>query len=257
MKQIRQPLVAGNWKMNGSLTEVRSLIEGIKRGIGSGIKAEVAICPPFVYLALASEHLKGTPIKLGAQNLSPQDKGAFTGEVSGLMLKDYNCEYAIVGHSERRMLFGETDALIAEKFAQALKVGLTPILCVGELSEEREAGQTEAVVNRQVQAVLERAGVRAFNRAVVAYEPVWAIGTGRTASSEQAQEIHAFIRALIAAQNHGVAKNLRILYGGSVNIANAAGLFRMADIDGGLIGGASLEANTFLAICHAAEDPGE
>jgi triosephosphate isomerase len=257
MKQIRQPLVAGNWKMNGSLTEVRSLIEGIKRGIGSGIKAEVAVCPPFVYLALVSEHLKGTPIKLGAQNLSPQDKGAFTGEISGLMLKDYNCEYAIVGHSERRMLFGETDALIAEKFAQALKVGLTPILCVGELLEEREAGQTEAVVNRQVQAVLERAGVRAFNRAVVAYEPVWAIGTGRTASSEQAQEIHAFIRALIAAQNHGVAKNLRILYGGSVNIANAAGLFRMADIDGGLIGGASLEANTFLAICHAAEDPRE
>jgi triosephosphate isomerase (TIM) len=257
MKQIRQPLVAGNWKMNGSLTEVRSLIEGIKRGIGSGIKAEVAVCPPFVYLALVSEHLKGTPIKLGAQNLSPQDKGAFTGEVSGLMLKDYNCKYAIVGHSERRMLFGETDALIAEKFAQALKVGLTPILCVGELLEEREAGQTEAVVNRQVQAVLERAGVRAFNRAVVAYEPVWAIGTGRTASSEQAQEIHAFIRALIAPQNHGVAKNLRILYGGSVNIANAAGLFRMADIDGGLIGSASLEANTFLAICHAAEDPGE
>jgi triosephosphate isomerase (TIM) len=257
MKHMRRPLIAGNWKMNGSLAEVGPLIAGIKRGIGSGIKTEVAVCPPFVYLALVSEHLKGTPIKLGAQNLSPQDKGAFTGEVSGLMLKDYNCEYAIVGHSERRMLFGETDALIAEKFAQALKVGLTPILCVGELLEEREAGQTEAVVNRQMQAVLGRAGVRAFNRAVVAYEPVWAIGTGRTASPEQAQEIHAFIRALIAAPDQGVAKNLRILYGGSVNVANAAGLFRMPDIDGGLIGGASLEANTFLAICHAAEDPGE
>src|SRR5918992_4449140 len=171
IKHMRRPLVTGNWKMNGSLAEVGSLIAGIKRGIDSGIKAEVAVCPPFVYLALASEHLKGTPIKLGAQNLSPQDKGAFTGEVSGLMLKDYNCEYAIVGHSERRMLFGETDALIAEKFAQALKVGLTPILCVGELLEEREAGQTEAVVNRELGAESVCAGGGALNTAGVGSGP--------------------------------------------------------------------------------------
>ncbi len=256
---MRQRLVAGNWKMHGTLAELGPLVQNIKQGMVSIAKTEVAICPPFVYLAFVSEGLKGTPIRLGAQNLSHKDKGALTGEISGLMLKDYNCCYVIVGHCERRTLFGETDALVAEKFAQAIKVGLIPVLCVGELLTERDSGQTEEIVARQLQVVLDRAGAQAFGNAVVAYEPVWAIGTGRTATPEQAQEVHAFIRGFIAAHDHDrdVAKTLRILYGGSVNASNAGGLFAMADIDGGLIGGASLDADAFLAICRAAEDPME
>lgn len=250
---MRQPLVAGNWKMNGSLAELGPLLQNIRRGMVSIAKTEVAVCPPFVYLPFVSERLKGTSIRLGAQNLSQKDKGAFTGEVSGHMLRDYNCCFVIVGHSERRALFGETEGVVAEKFAQALKVGLIPILCVGESLADREAGRTEQVVTQQLQAVFDHAGVEAFESAVVAYEPVWAIGTGRTAAPDQAQEVHAFIRGLIAAHDQDIAKKLRILYGGSVTASNAQGLFAMVDIDGGLIGGASLDADAFLDICRAAE----
>jgi triosephosphate isomerase (TIM) len=251
--KMRQPLVAGNWKMNGTLAELGPLVQDIKRGLDSVSKTEVAVCPPFVYLPFVSERLKGAPIRLGAQNLSHKDKGALTGEVSGPMLKDYNCCFAIVGHSERRTLFGETDALVAEKFVQAAKVGLIPILCVGESLTDREAGRTDQVVAQQLQTIFDSAGVEALKSAVVAYEPVWAIGTGRTATPEQAQAVHAHIRGLIAARDQDIAKQLRILYGGSVTASNAKGLFAMVDVDGGLIGGASLDAHAFLAICRAAE----
>lgn len=248
---MRHSLVAGNWKMNGSLADAGSLVAGIKAGIGLAERTEVAICPPFVYLQHVKELLADTPISLGAQNLSQEDAGAFTGEVAADMLTDLGCDYVIVGHSERRALYGESDALVADKFAKALEANLKPILCVGELLEEREAGDTETVVSRQLDAVLERVGVQELGRGVVAYEPVWAIGTGKTATPEQAQEVHAFLRGQIAAQDTQVAENIRILYGGSVKGANANELFACPDIDGGLIGGASLKADEFLAICRA------
>jgi triosephosphate isomerase len=205
-----------------------------------------------VYLADVARVLKGSGVALGSQDLCAEDNGAFTGEVSGVMLKDFDCGYAIVGHSERRALFGESDELTARKFMAAQKAGLTPILCVGETLAEREAGTTPAVVSRQLKAVLDAAGIGAFARAVVAYEPVWAIGTGRTAKSDQAQEVHALIRGLLAAEDAKIAAATRLLYGGSVKAANAAELFGMPDIDGGLVGGASLDAREFLAICAAA-----
>jgi triosephosphate isomerase (TIM) len=248
----RQPLVAANWKMNGTLASIRPLIREIIDGLQQGVKAEVAICPPFVYLDELARLLKGTGIELGVQNLSQHAAGAHTGEVSAGMLKDYNCRFVIVGHSERRTHYGETDGLVAEKFTQAVKSGLAPVLCVGEYREEREADETEIVVARQLDAVVNRAGIAAFAEAVIAYEPVWAIGTGRNATPEQAQEVHAFIRLRLARHDDKVANTIRILYGGSVNAANAAELFKMADIDGGLIGGASLDANEFLAICRTA-----
>ena len=249
---MRQALVAGNWKMNSNRDGAVKLADAVLQGLDGRNGAEVLLCPPFVYLADVARALKGSGLRLGAQDLCAEDNGAFTGEVSGAMLKDFDCRYAIVGHSERRALYGEDDALVARKFMAAQKAGLTPILCVGETLAEREAGTTPAVVSRQLEAVLHAAGIAAFATAVVAYEPVWAIGTGRTAKSDQAQEVHALIRGLLAAQDAKIATGTRILYGGSVKAANAKELFGMPDIDGGLVGGASLDANEFLAICAAA-----
>jgi triosephosphate isomerase len=237
--------------MHGTLAEIGPLVRGVVAGAAS-VEAEVAVCPPFVYLPFVAENLKGSKVAIGAQNLSDHDTGAFTGEVSGLMLKDYNCRFVIVGHSERRALFGESDDLVARKFAQALGLGLTPILCVGEQLEERETGRTWEIVARQLRTVLDLVGAPAFRGAVIAYEPVWAIGTGRTATPELAQEVHGFIRRLVTHDSPEVAERLPILYGGSVKASNAKGLFAMADIDGGLIGGASLMADEFLTICRAA-----
>jgi triosephosphate isomerase len=213
---------------------------------------ECAVCVPFPYLGETSSKIGGSALALGAQTLSEYSSGAYTGEVSAAMLAEFGCGFVLVGHSERRALFGETDKQVARKFMAAQKEGLTPILCVGETLGEREASRTGQVVERQLDAVLESAGAASFSKAVVAYEPVWAIGTGRTASAEQAQEVHALIRARMAARDQGVAEGLRILYGGSVKPGNAAGIFAMDDVDGGLIGGASLVADDFLAICKAA-----
>ena len=248
---MRQALVAGNWKMNGTRESIRALLDGLLGGIGDVKNAEVAVCPPYVYIPEVVERLAGSPVAVGAQDVSDQDQGAYTGEVSGVMLRDVGCRYVIVGHSERRNLYGEDDAFTARKFAAAQKHGLVPILCVGELLEEREQGVTEQVVARQLDAVIDLCGVSALANAVIAYEPVWAIGTGKTATPEQAQEVHAFIRDRIRGLDAGIADGLRILYGGSVKAANAADLFGQPDIDGGLIGGASLDADEFLAICRA------
>jgi triosephosphate isomerase len=234
---MRERLVAGNWKMHGSRESNRVLLDAI-----AAADVACAVCVPFPYLAQAAERLKGTRIALGAQTLSEHAQGAFTGEVSAAMLAEFGCRYVLVGHSERRHLFGETDAQVAAKFAAARGAGITPILCVGETLQERDGGRTQDVVARQLDAVLARGGI---GEAVVAYEPVWAIGTGRTASPEQAQEVHAFLRRKLSAQT-------RILYGGSVKADNAAAIFAMPDVDGGLIGGASLAARDFIAICRAA-----
>jgi triosephosphate isomerase len=248
---MRRPFVAGNWKMNGSVAGNKALLDGIKAGLAAVTMTEVAVCPPFVYLRDVAQQLQGTAVVLGAQNLSEQSAGAYTGEISAAMRLDLACRYVIVGHSERRAIYGESDALVAKKFAAARKAGLIPILCVGELLEEREAGTTEQVIARQLDAVLTLEGIAAFAQAVVAYEPVWAIGTGKTASPDQAQAVHAFIRNKLAAQDATISDKLRILYGGSVKASNAVELFGMADIDGGLIGGAALQAEEFLAICRA------
>lgn len=246
---MRKKLVAGNWKMNGSLTENAALLAAIKPAL-AGIEA--AVCVPFPYLAQVQEALGGSSIAWGAQNLSDQTKGAFTGEVSASMLLDFGCKYVIVGHSERRSLYAETDELVASKYKIAQAAGLTPILCLGESLAERESGVTEAVVSRQLDAVINAAGVASLANAVIAYEPVWAIGTGKTATPEQAQAVHAFIRGRIAAQDQTVAAQIVIQYGGSVKASNAAELMIQPDIDGGLIGGASLVADEFVAICQAA-----
>jgi triosephosphate isomerase len=246
---MRKKLVAGNWKMHGSLAENAALLSAIKPAL-AGIDA--VVCVPFPYLAQAQSVLAGSSIAWGAQNVSEQAKGAFTGEVSAAMLLDFGCKYVIVGHSERRSLYGESDALVAGKYQAAQAAGLTPILCVGESLDERESGVTEAVVARQLDAVIDAAGVGSLAKAVVAYEPVWAIGTGKTASPQQAQAVHAFIRGKIAGLDAGVANQLIIQYGGSVKAANAAELMAQPDIDGGLIGGASLVADEFVAICLAA-----
>ena len=238
--------------MNGSLESIKSLIDGLKKGIDQVTAADVAICPPVIYLPKVVALTDGTPIAVGAQNIGDQDSGAYTGEISGSMLSEYGCKYAIVGHSERRSLYGESNELVAKRYAAARRAGLTPILCVGELLEEREQGITEEVVGKQLDAVLELEGIASFADAVIAYEPVWAIGTGKTASPDQAQEVHAFIRNKLAGLDAGIAENIVIQYGGSVKGANAAELFGMQDIDGGLIGGAALDANEFLAICQAA-----
>lgn len=237
--------------MNGGLQSNQKLLQDVVAGAAGLNGVTVAVCVPFPYLAQAQSVLTGTPVVWGAQNLSEQAQGAFTGEVSASMLQDFACRYVLVGHSERRSIYGETDALVAEKFAVALAAGLRPVLCVGETLGQREAGQTVEVVSAQIDAVLKRVGVAAFANAVVAYEPVWAIGTGRTATSEQAQEVHAAIRAQIAQADAAVAAGLQILYGGSMKPSNAVELLGMPDIDGGLIGGASLVAADFLAICSA------
>jgi len=248
---MRRKLVAGNWKMHGSLAENESLLSGLLSGMAN-VKAGVAVCVPFPYLAQAQARLTGAALAWGAQNMSQYARGAYTGEVSAAMLKDFGCSYVIVGHSERRALYGENDALVAEKFAAAQAAGLTPILCVGETLDERESNITEAVVARQLDAVIAKSGVAALAKAVVAYEPVWAIGTGKTASPAQAQAVHAFIRAKIRSLDATVAEGLVIQYGGSVKAGNAVELFGQPDIDGGLIGGAALNAEEFLAICKAA-----
>jgi len=247
----RRPLVAANWKMNGSLDSIRTLVRGVAGGAAK-LPAELVLCAPFPYLGEVQGTLAGTNLVLGAQNLSEHESGAYTGEVSAAMLRDYNCRFVIVGHSERRSLYGETDAIVARKFRRAIDAGLIPILCVGERFEEREDGSTDQVVARQLDAVVGENGIAPFAKAVIAYEPVWAIGTGRTATPEQAQEVHAFIRLRLARHDDGIAAGLRILYGGSVKAANAAELFGQADVDGGLVGGASLDAKEFLAICNAA-----
>ncbi|NOX27906.1 MAG: triose-phosphate isomerase [Gammaproteobacteria bacterium] len=250
---MRQPFVAGNWKMNGSRASARKLIDGIKQGIDSVATAEVAVCPSFVYLADVQAMLSDTRIALGAQNFSDQKPGAFTGEIAGDMLKDFDCKYVIIGHSERRALYGETDELVASKFITALEYGLRPIFCLGELLEERQQDQTESVIARQLDAILALpGGVEGLSKAVIAYEPVWAIGTGMTATPDQAQSVHAFIRERIAEKDANVAAGVQILYGGSVKPDNAVELFSQNDIDGGLIGGASLDAGSFLTICRAA-----
>ncbi len=248
---MRPKLVAGNWKLNGSRDSIQALMQGIAQGMPDLTKVGVAVCPPYVYIPMVEALLAGTTVQLGAQDVAEQTQGAFTGEVSASMLKEFSCSYVIVGHSERRALFGEQDADTARKFAATRTQGLTPILCVGESLDEREQGITEQVVARQLDAVINLEGIEALAEAVIAYEPVWAIGTGKTASPEQAQAVHAFIRAKLATLNRSVADKVQILYGGSVKGSNAAELFAMPDIDGGLIGGASLDAQEFLAICRA------
>jgi triosephosphate isomerase len=250
---LKWALIAGNWKMNGSKADAIDLLNGIKSGVGAVGRAAVAVCPPFPYLYLAEEILAGTDIGYGAQDVSREESGAFTGQVSAAMLKDFGCKYVILGHSERRLFNGETDAIIARKYAQALAQQLTPILCVGETLEEREAGKTEAVVAAHLDGVINTHGVEVLAKGVIAYEPVWAIGTGVTATPEQAQEVHAFLRARIAAKSQAVADGVQILYGGSMKPGNAEELIGQADIDGGLIGGAALKAADFLAICKAGD----
>jgi triosephosphate isomerase (TIM) len=250
---MRVPLVAGNWKMNGSRASAQDLLTGIKAGVGQIVRAEVAVCPPFVFVPMAQSALEGTVVRWGAQNLSTEQSGAFTGEVAASMLKEFGCHYVIVGHSERRSLYAEDDDTVAKKFAVARAAGLVPVLCVGETLGERERGVTEEVVARQLDAVIGLEGAAALADGVIAYEPVWAIGTGVTATPDQAQEVHAFIRGRVASREPQVAGGLRILYGGSMKPDNAAELMAKPDIDGGLIGGASLKASDFLAICKAAD----
>jgi triosephosphate isomerase len=248
---MRRLLVAGNWKMHGSRAMVQDLVNGIRDGLNESMDVDVAVFPPFPYLAQVQVLADDTRIDWGAQTLHPQSGGAFTGEVSAGMLLDFGCRYVLVGHSERRTLFNESNEDVAERFEAARSAGLQPVLCVGETREEREAGATETVVASQLDAVLDRVGVAGLGEAVVAYEPVWAIGTGLTASPEQAQAVHAFIRDKLAALDGTIAGHIRILYGGSVKASNAAELFAQDDIDGALVGGASLTAEDFLGICAA------
>ncbi|RPI47947.1 MAG: triose-phosphate isomerase [Betaproteobacteria bacterium] len=249
---MRSKLVAGNWKMHGSLTENEGLLGALKIGFAAGSQAQCAVCVPYPFLGQVQALLRDSPIAWGAQDVSEHAKGAYTGEVSASMLQEFGCRYVIVGHSERRAMHAENSRLVARKLRAAQSVGLRPILCVGETLAERERGVTEAVVSAQLIAVVEELGADALAQAVIAYEPVWAIGTGKTASPEQAQAVHASIRALLRRQDASLADSVQILYGGSVKAGNAAELFGMPDIDGGLVGGASLDAKEFLAICQAA-----
>jgi triosephosphate isomerase len=249
---MRKPLVAGNWKMHGSRADNADLVRSLLDRLPAHGAAEVLVCPPFVYLLETGRLLKDSDVALGAQSLCAEAQGAFTGEISGAMLRDVGCRYVLVGHSERRQVYGEHDELVARKFVAAQSSGLVPVLCVGETLEEREGGRTVEVVSRQLDAVLAVTGAAAFGEAVIAYEPVWAIGTGRNATPEQAQEVHAMIRGRVAALDAKIGDSVRILYGGSVKASNARELFAMADIDGGLVGGASLKADEFAQICVAA-----
>ncbi len=249
---MRQPFVAGNWKLNGTLASIRDLVEGLKAGENTVGNVDIAVCPPFIYIPEAAKLLEDSKIEIGSQNMSRHSSGAFTGEVSGPMLKEFGVKYAIIGHSERRANYGETDEKAARKFVAVKENGLVPILCVGETLVEYERGNTFGVVKRQIDAILDFFGVEAFDGTVIAYEPVWAIGTGKTATPEQAQSVHEFIRGRIAECSEEVAAKVQILYGGSVKAANAEELFAQPDIDGGLVGGASLDAKEFLAICAAA-----
>ena len=254
---MRRPIVAGNWKMHGSRGETASLIEELLARAPAAPAATCVICPPFVYLYEACRLLRDSAFSLGAQDVCADTHGAFTGEVSAAMLKDVGCQYVIVGHSERRLLYRESDQLVARKFGTAYAKGLVPILCVGEQLADRDAGRTQEVIGRQLDAVLELCGAGSLGAGVIAYEPVWAIGTGRNATPAQAQEVHAFIRARIGERDAKIATATRILYGGSVKAGNAADLFAMPDVDGGLIGGASLKADEFLTILAAARPKDE
>jgi triosephosphate isomerase len=245
---MRKTIVAGNWKMNASKDSVDNLIKDLLTGM-DGITSEVLVCAPFPYLAQVELLIQGSKVMLGAQNLNTNASGAYTGEVSADMIKDFGARHVIVGHSERRSLYGETSAMVAEKTKAALNAGLTPLLCIGESIEQRDSGNTEAVIEKQLSAVIELVGIEAFNQIIIAYEPVWAIGTGVTATPEQAQEAHLFIRSLLAKNDKSVAQKTPILYGGSMNASNASELISCADIDGGLIGGAALKAEDFLQIC--------
>lgn len=252
MNTSRKLLIAGNWKMHGTRASVADLLAQIKQCFEKNDAAEMAVFPPFVFLEQTQQALTNTSIFWGAQNVAAETQGAFTGEVSAAMLREFNCRYVIVGHSERRALYGETDAVVAKKFALAQQTGLCPIVCVGETLEERNGNLMHEIVARQLNTVIELNGVKALQNAVLAYEPVWAIGTGLTATPEQAQEIHAMLREQVSAHDAGIARQLRILYGGSLKAANASALLVMPDIDGGLIGGASLDAKEFLHIYQQA-----
>ena len=247
---MRRSLVVGNWKMNGTLASAELLAKGIIAGLGEN-NADIAVCVPYVHLPKVSELVKNTALALGAQNVADKPSGAFTGEVSAAMLSEFGCKYALVGHSERRSYYGDTDESVAARFCQAQEQNIIPILCVGETLEQREQDQTFAVINAQLDAVINLAGIAALGAAVIAYEPVWAIGTGKTATDEQAQEVHRYIRQYVAAKDQTIADKIQILYGGSAKPDNAKGLFAMPDIDGGLIGGASLDAESFLKIYHS------
>ena len=249
---MRRPVVAGNWKMHGSRSANETLLADLEERINPEWPVDVVVFPPYVYLTEAVRALEEGEVSVGAQDVCAEPMGAFTGQVAASMLKDVGCRYVIVGHSERRRLYHEDDALVARKYAAALQAGLIPVLCVGETLDEREAHRTEAVVARQLDAVTAMNGVPSLSAAIVAYEPVWAIGTGRTASPGQAQAVHEYLRSRIGAQDAKIARHLRILYGGSVKASNAAELFAMPDVDGGLVGGASLSADEFLEICAAA-----
>lgn len=246
---MRRPLVAGNWKMHGSSANICALLDALIPLLDH--RAEVLLLPPAIYLHLVVERVTGTTIRVGAQDVHGEPSGAFTGEVAAEMMSDVGASFSLVGHSERRTLCGETDAIVASKFAAVQRAAMTPILCVGESLAERDAGRAEAVVIDQLEAVIDAVGIDAFARASVAYEPVWAIGTGRTAAPQDAQAMHALIRARIADQHQAIGASLRVVYGGSVTAANAAALFAEPDIDGGLVGGASLDARTFAQICNA------
>ncbi|SOD41249.1 triosephosphate isomerase [Nitrosovibrio sp. Nv4] len=251
---MRSKLVAGNWKMHGGTIQNRELLDAIVAGTEGLSGVGLTVCVPYPYLSQAQSVLQHSAVSWGAQNLSQHDKGAYTGEVSAAMLTDFGCRYVIVGHSERRALYGEDNHTVALKFKAAQTAGLIPVLCIGETLDQREAAVTEQVVAEQLDAVIDLMGIDALARSVLAYEPVWAIGTGKTATPQQAQDVHGFIRSRIAANNRGVATELQILYGGSVKASNAAELFAMPDIDGGLIGGASLVADEFITICRAAKN---
>lgn len=248
---MRQLLIAGNWKMHGTQASAVQLASEIVQTLDVPSGRVVAVCPPFVHLVEVAGAIQGSALALGAQNLCAEEAGAYTGEISGAMLRDASCRYVIVGHSERRILYGESDVLVTRKFMAAQRAGLIPILCVGETLEERRHDQTRLVVTRQLQTVLDAAGISAFAHAVIAYEPVWAIGTGNSATSEQAQEVHALIRTSLADRDAKISAGISLLYGGSIKASNAAALFQMPDIDGGLVGGASLEAREFVGICRA------
>lgn len=250
---MRQRLVVGNWKMHGSLPENQVLLDTVAAA-AAGLRAAVcAVCVPFPYLTQAQSALTRSKVAWGAQNVSQHSKGAFTGEVSAGMLREFGCRYVIVGHSERRQLYGEDDRTVAFKAKTVAAAGMVPIVCVGETLAERERGVTEEVIGRQLSTAMDELGAEGLGASVIAYEPVWAIGTGKTASPEQAQAVHAYIRGLVGSRSRSLADTPPILYGGSVKAANAAELFSMPDVDGGLIGGASLLAQEFVAICRAAD----
>jgi triosephosphate isomerase len=247
---MRQPLIMGNWKMNGLRQDGLNLAQALVNGLGETTN-QIVVCVPYVYLSDIAAVVTGSSIAVGAQNVADQASGAYTGEVSANMLADIQCHYALVGHSERRSYYGDSDQMVAKRFCQAIQANIIPVLCVGETLEERESNHTFQVIDTQLDAVIEMAGIEAFSKAVIAYEPVWAIGTGKTATDEQAQEVHQYIRQQIAKRDAVIAEKLQILYGGSVKPDNAKALFAMADIDGGLVGGASLDAAGFLQICHS------